>query len=196
MQKLSELTDDSLVLAFANGNNQAFDALLERHQRRVYNYILSLVKDATIADDVFQETFVKVITTVKQSRYTPDGKFASWITRIAHNIVIDLFRQGKTEAAVSTSQTDYDILNRRDLAEETIEDVMVDSAIRNDVRHLVKALPPEQRRVLVMRFYADMSFKQIAEKTGVSINTALGRMRYAILNLRRIAKENRIELSR
>jgi len=196
MQKLPKLTDDQLVHAFASGNNQAFDVLLERHQCRIYNYILHLTKDATIADDAFQETFVKAITTIKQGRYNADGKFISWVSRIAHNIVIDHYRQDKIEAAVSTSDTDFDVLNRKEFSDDTIEDIMVDTAIRNDIRHLIKALPAEQRQVLVMRYYSDLSFKEIAQRTGVSINTALGRMRYAILNLRRMAKEHRIELTR
>ncbi len=196
MQKLTERTDDQLIESFVCGNNQAFDTLLERYQGRVYNYIYSILKDATLADDAFQEAFVKAITTIKQGRYNADGKFSSWIIRIAHNIVIDHYRQAKTESAVSASQPDYDVLNRRDLSEDTIEDVMVDNAIRDDVRHLIRSLPVEQRQVLVMRYYRDFSFKEIAEKTGVSINTALGRMRYAIINLRRLAKEYRIELTR
>lgn len=185
-----------LVSAFAKGNNQAFDVLLDRHKRRVHSYILRIVKDADVADDVFQETFVKVITTIKQGRYTADGKFGSWIMRIAHNVVIDHFRQEKAEASVSTDEGDYDLLNRRDLADVTIEDIMVDNAIRADIRHLIKALPAEQKQVLVMRYYNNLSFKEIAERTNVSINTALGRMRYAILNLRRMAAENKIELTR
>lgn len=196
MQTLTDRTDDQLIESFACGNNQAFDTLLERYKSRVYNYIYSILKDGTLADDAFQETFVKAIMTIKQGRYTADGKFSSWIIRIAHNIVIDHYRQTKTEAAVSASQPDYDVLNRRELADETIEDIMVDTAIRDDIRHLIRALPREQRQVLVMRYYRDLSFKEIAEKTGVSINTALGRMRYAILNLRRLAKEKRIELMR
>lgn len=196
MQKLTERTDDQLIESFASGNNQAFDVLLGRHQSRVYNFIFSILKDAALSDDAFQETFVKAITTIKQGRYNADGKFSSWILRIAHNIVIDHYRQTKNESTVSSSQTEYDVFNRRDLAEETIEDMMVDVNIRDDVRHLVRSLPAEQRQVLVMRYYRDMSFKQIAEKTGVSINTALGRMRYAILNLRRMARERRIELTR
>lgn len=196
MQKLTERTDDQLIESFASGNNQAFDVLLGRHQSRVYNFIFSILKDAALSDDAFQETFVKAITTIKQGRYNADGKFSSWILRIAHNIVIDHYRQTKNESTVSSSQTEYDVFNRRDLAEETIEDMMVDVNIRDDVRHLVRSLPAEQRQVLVMRYYRDMSFKQIAEKTGVSINTALGRMRYAILNLRRMARERHIELTR
>ena len=196
MQKLTERTDDQLIESFASGNNQAFDVLLGRHQSRVYNFIFSILKDAALSDDAFQETFVKAIATIKQGRYNADGKFSSWILRIAHNIVIDHYRQTKNESTVSASQTEYDVFNRRDLAEETIEDMMVDVNIRDDVRHLVRSLPAEQRQVLVMRYYRDMSFKQIAEKTGVSINPALGRMRYAILNLRRMARERHIELTR
>lgn len=196
MYKLKMLSDDSLIAEFLNGNNLAFDVLLERHQKRVYNYILHLVKDVDVADDVFQETYIKIITTIKQGRYYADGKFASWQLRIAHNVVIDHFRQEKSESTVSTDEADYDLLNRRELADGTIEDELIETAIRNDVRHLIKALPTEQRQVLVMRYYSNMSFKEIADRTGVSINTALGRMRYAIINLRRIAEENSIILTR
>jgi RNA polymerase sigma-70 factor (ECF subfamily) len=195
MYKLKTLSDDSLIALFTEGNNVAFDVLLERHQKRVYNYILHLVKDVDVADDIFQETYVKIIMTIKQGKYYADGKFASWQLRIAHNVVIDYFRQEKSEATVSTDEADYDLLNRRELSDCTIEDMLVADNIRDDVRHLIKALPREQRQVLVMRYYANMSFKEIAERTGVSINTALGRMRYAIINLRRIAEENCIALT-
>lgn len=196
MQKLKKLTDDMLVAEFAGGNNPAFDELLERHKLRVHNYILHIVKAGDLADDIFQETFVKVITTVKQGRYNADGKFGSWLLRIAHNAVIDHFRREKAEAQVSTDEADYDVLNRRELSGDTIEDLMVDQAIRDDLRNLIRALPREQRQVLVMRYYRNLSFKEIAEKTGVSINTALGRMRYALLNIRRYAAENNIVLTR
>ena len=196
MQEIKKLTDDGLVAAFASGDNTAFDILLERHQTRVYNYILHLVRDSDMADDVFQETFVKAITTIKQGRYSADGKFLSWVMRIAHNVVIDGFRQEKAEATMSTDEAGYDMLNRRELCDDTVEDVMIDAAIRDDVRHLIKSLPREQRQVLVMRYYANMSFKEIAERTRVSINTALGRMRYAIINLRRMAGEHNISLTR
>lgn len=196
MQKYAKQTDDQLVAAFAAGNNQAFDALLERHQTRVFNYIRHIVNDDASANDVFQETFVRVVMTIKQGRYTADGKFASWVMRIAHNIIIDMFRREKAEATVSTDEADYDMFNRRELSDATIEDVLVDQAITHDVRQLVRTLPREQRQVLVMRYYGNMSFKEIAERTGVSINTALGRMRYAILNLRRMARENNITLTR
>lgn len=191
-----ELSDDRLIAEFEHGNNQAFDVLLERYKNKVYSYIIHIVKDADIANDVFQECFVKVITTIKQGRYTADGKFASWVVRIAHNAVIDHFRRVKAEATVSTDDSGYDMLNRRELAEDTIEDMMIDTAIRDDIRHLIRRLPREQRQVLVMRYYRSISFKEIAERTGVSINTALGRMRYALLNLRRMAAENNIVLTR
>lgn len=196
MQNLTKLTDEQLVSAYANGENKAFDTLLSRHQQRVFSYIFYIVKNKDLADDIFQETFVKAITTIRQGRYTENGKFSAWITRIAHNLVIDHFRQEKSENQVSADTDDgIDILNRRELADGTIEDMLVNKQITADVRRLIKALPKSQRQVLVMRYYRDMSFKEIAEATGVSINTALGRMRYAILNMRRLARENNIALS-
>ena len=198
MQKFRKLTDDQLVSAFAAGDNQAFDALLGRHKLRLYNYILRVIRDEDLANDFFQETFVKAITTIKQGRYTPDGKFASWLTRIAHNIIIDHYRADKGYAVVSTDAAaeDKDLLNRMDLAEDTIEDILIAKTIREDVRAMIRRLPREQRQVLAMRYYRDLSFKEIAERTGVSINTALGRMRYAIINLRRYIDETHIVLTR
>lgn len=196
MQKLKELSDDRLVSAFSAGDNQAFDILLERHKDRVFNYIFNMVKDEDLANDIFQETFVKAIMTIKQGRYNADGKFVSWVSRIAHNVVIDHFRQEKSQGTVSTDESEYDILNRREFAEDTIEDIIIDKSIRDDIRQLIKSLPSEQRQVLIMRYYNNLSFKEIAEKTGVSINTALGRMRYAIINLRRTAEKNKIVLTR
>lgn len=196
MQNLEKLSDDVLVAYYSEGNNNAFDVLLTRHQAKVYSYILQMVKDRNLADDIFQETSVKAITTIKQGRYAEAGKFSAWVCRIARNLIIDNFRQEKVEATVSTDDSNYDVLNRKDLSEDTIEDMLIDSQIQADVRRLVKQLPDSQREVLIMRYYKGLSFKEIADVTGVSINTALGRMRYAILNLRRIAKENRIALSR
>ena len=149
-----------------------------------------------MADDIFQETFVKAIMTIKQGRYYDAGKFSAWITRIAHNLIIDYFRQEKSENTVSVDNDDTDVLNRRDLSEENIEDVLVTGQINTDVRRIMESLPESQREVLDMRFYRNMSFKEIAETTGVSINTALGRMRYAVLNMRRIASEKNIVLTR
>ena len=195
MAKLTALTDDKLVSLYADGNNEAFDTLLNRHQNRVFTYILRIVKDSEVANDIFQDTFVKAITTIKQNRYSEAGKFAAWITRIAHNLIIDYYRQERSENLQSCDLPDLDILNRKDLSEETIEDKLVTHQILNDIKRLVKALPELQREVLVMRYYHDMSFKEIADATNVSINTALGRMRYAILNMRRIAEENNIVLT-
>lgn len=196
MHTFDKHTDDQLVALYAQGNNEAFDALLLRHQSRVYNYIYQMVKDRNLADDIFQETFVKAINTIRQGRYTDNGKFQAWINRIARNLVIDFFRQEKVEASVSADDGNFDVLNRKDLSEDTIEDVMIDTQIKSDIRMLIRNLPKAQRQVLVMRYYQNLSFKEIAEKTGVSINTALGRMRYAILNMRRIADENSIALTR
>lgn len=192
---MTKLTDEQLVAAYANGDNKAFDTLLKRHQNRVFSYIYYIVKDKDIADDIFQETFVKAITTIRQNRYTENGKFSAWITRIAHNLVIDYFRQNKSEGNVSTDNEEIDILNRQELCDDSIEDVLIGRQVRADIRRLIHALPDAQRKVLMMRYYRDMSFKEIAEATGVSINTALGRMRYALLNMRRMAKEYNIALS-
>lgn len=195
MQEFAKLTDEQLVKAYVNGNNEAFDALLLRHQGKVYSYILHIVKDRDVANDIFQDTFVKIIMTLKQGRYTESGKFGAWLTRIAHNLIIDYCRQEKSENCVSADNEDTDILNRRELSEGTVEDDIVTEQISSDVRRIVDALPEPQKEVLTMRFYRDMSFKEIADATGVSINTALGRMRYAIMNMRRIATENNIALT-
>ena len=196
MQILDQLTDDKLVQSYAKGNNEAFDALLKRHQGRLLSYIIQLTGNRRLAEDIFQETFVKAIMTIRQGNYTESGKFAAWLGRIARNLVIDHFRQEKAEATVSTDEGTVDILNRKELSDLTIEDDMIDIQIRDDVRRLIKELPMQQRQVLIMRYYRNLSFKEIAEITNVSINTALGRMRYAILNMRRMADEKNIILTR
>ncbi len=195
MQKKNQLTDEQLVAAYAAGNTEAFDTLLGRHSDRVYTYIQRIVKDGALADDIFQETFVKAITTIKQGRYAESGKFSAWITRIAHNLIIDNFRQEKSENTFSADTDDIDIYNRRDLADGNIEDMLIREQIHTDVRRIMDSLPEPQREVIDMRFFRDMSFKEISEATGVSINTALGRMRYAVLNMRRIAEKNSIVLT-
>lgn len=195
MVHTQSITDDKLVASYAKGNNEAFDILLKRHQDKVFNYIFKIVKNEDIANDIFQDTFVKAIMTIKQGRYTENGKFLAWISRIAHNLIIDYYRQEKSENMQSCDVEDVDILNKKELSEETIEDVIITDQIHSDVKHLVKILPDLQREVLLMRYYKNMSFKEIAEATGVSINTALGRMRYAILNMRRIAEEKDIVLT-
>lgn len=195
MLNYSRLADEQLVAAYAKGDNQSFDILLRRHQERVFNYVLSIVRDPDTANDIFQETFIKAITTIKQGRYMESGKFAAWITRIAHNLIIDYYRQERSGNMTSADDETANVLNRKEFSDENIEDILVDEQIRADVRRIVAILPDNQREVLEMRYYRDMSFKEIAEATQVSINTALGRMRYAILNLRRIVKENNISLT-
>lgn len=195
MVNITSMPDDQLVKAYAQGRNEAFDALLKRYQDRVFNYILRVVKNEDVANDIFQETFVKAIMTIKQGRYSENGKFIAWISRIAHNLIIDYYRQEKAENLQSCDVDDSMVLNRKELSEDTIEDAIISSQIRDDVRFLIEELPELQREVLNMRYYRNMSFKEIAEATGVSINTALGRMRYAILNLRRIASDKKIVLT-
>ncbi|MDE6265933.1 MAG: sigma-70 family RNA polymerase sigma factor [Muribaculaceae bacterium] len=195
MQKLTRLSDEHLIAAYAKGNNLAFDTLLHRHKDKLFSYILHIVKSPELADDIFQETFVKIISTIQQGRYSEAGKFAAWMTRIARNIIIDYFRQNKAQALVSIDNEEIDVLNRKDLADNNIEDFLVESQILEDVRDLVRELPESQREVIEMRFYRNMSFKEIAETTNVSINTALGRMRYALLHLRKLAKEKNIALT-
>ena len=195
MTVYKDKSDEQLISLYVDGKNEAFDELLERHKDRVYMYIYHSVKNEELADDIFQDTFVKVITTIKQGRYVENGHFPAWITRIAHNLIIDYYRQLRNENLQSTDDTDINILNRKELSDCTIEDNLVTTQIHDDVRRLVKLLPVSQREVLVMRFYKNMSFKEIADNTGVSINTALGRMRYAILNLRRMAEEHNIILT-
>ncbi|MCM1450887.1 MAG: sigma-70 family RNA polymerase sigma factor [Clostridium sp.] len=194
MLNKKQLSDDQLIAAYANGDNESFDILLYRHQANIYSYILKLVKNEDLANDFLQETFMKVISTIKQGRYVGDGHFTSWLGRIAHNLVFDYFRHDKSSSTLSTDE-ETGVLNRRELSEGTIEDAIIGDQILSDVQRLVGMLPEDQRAVVEMRFYEDLSFKEIAERTGVSINTALGRMRYALLNMRRRAKEANIELA-
>ena len=195
MKNLKSMTDETLVDLYANGNNTAFDVLLNRYKKSIHSYIFYIVRNNDLTEDIFQETFLKVIMTIKQGRYTDNGKFKAWITRIAHNLIIDNFRQERNENTISNDEVEVDLLNDMKLCDSNIEDDMVQEQVFSDIKKLVKHLPDNQREVLEMRYYQDMSFKEIADITGVSINTALGRMRYAILNMRRMADENRIELS-
>lgn len=195
MNNLKKMTDESLVDLYAKGNNSAFDVLLNRYQKSIHSYIFYIVRNHDLTEDIFQETFLKVIMTIKQGRYTDNGRFKAWITRIAHNLIIDNFRQERNENAISNDEVEVDLLNDMKLCDSNVEDNMVQEQVYSDVKKLVKHLPDNQREVLEMRYYQDMSFKEIADITGVSINTALGRMRYAILNMRRMADENNMELS-
>jgi len=195
MNMYSDKSDDQLIALYVDGVNEAFDTLVERHKDRIFTYICHTVKNDDLANDLFQDTFVKAIMTIKQGRYVENGHFSAWLTRIAHNLVIDYYRQLKAENLQSADDQDGNVLNRKELAEATVEDDMILDQIHADVRKLIMALPDTQREVLLMRYYRNMSFKEIADTTSVSINTALGRMRYAIINMRRLAEEHNIVLT-
>lgn len=196
MNSLKSQTDENLVAIYAQGNNEAFDILLNRHKNKIFSYIYYTVKDRDLAEDIFQETFVKAIMTIKQGRYTENGKFQAWISRIAHNLIIDYYRQERNENHIPNDEIYCnDVFNKKELSEDNIEDFLVKKQIHSDIRKLIRALPESQKDVLIMRYYKNMSFKEIADSTHVSINTALGRMRYAILNMRKMAEENNIVLT-
>lgn len=186
------MTDDKLVEMYVEGNDSAFDVLLERYQDRLYTYILYLVHDEDRANDIFQETFVKVIMTLRDGKYTDTGRFYGWLTRIAHNLAIDGFRDAASDPMISDEETDGCLFNDARLVESCVESNIISEQLLDDVKMLMNRLPEEQYRVLFMRIYQDMSFKEIAEETGVGINTALGRMHYALLNMRRMADEAHI----
>lgn len=190
MKNLKEMTDEQLAIAYIEGNNRAFDLLLARNQAKLYSYIMFIVRDRTIADDIFQDTFVKVITKLRQGAYKTNGKFSAWITRIAHNIIIDMFRNQKIGKIIeSTPDNDLSNLTGNELADANIETRFVKEQNMREAKLLMESLPAIQREIVYMRFYQQMSFKEIAETTGISINTALGRMRYAVLNMRKKASE-------
>lgn len=195
MIRLNEMTDEELALSYVRGNNQAFDLLLSRNQSKLFSYILFVVHEQDLANDIFQETFVKVITKLQEGRYIDSGKFSAWIMRIAHNVIMDWYRDNRAKNIVETSD-DNDLSNvtGNDITDFNIEDRYVNEQVLRDVKKMMNLLPPSQREIVFMRFYQEMSFKEIAETTGVSINTALGRMRYAILNMRRMARKNKLSL--
>jgi RNA polymerase sigma-70 factor (ECF subfamily) len=194
MENLNQLADDELVKLYEKGNNAAFQILLLRYKSKVYTYIYLIVHNREISEDIFQDTFIKAIATIQQGRYVESGKFLPWINRIAHNLIIDHFRREKNENTFSADAVDYDIVNNAKLSEKSVEDTLSNEQVLADVVHLIDMLPPSQQRVIRMRFFEDLSFKEIAERTDVSINTALGRMRYALLNMRRIAAEKNVYL--
>ncbi len=187
---MRHLSDEQLVVLYAAGDNSAFDTIITRHQNRLFNYIYYIVKQQDLAEDIFQETFIKAIVTIQNGRYTDTGKFAAWLTRIAHNLIIDYYRQEKNIQKISNSDYEQDIFNNLDLAESTIEEEWIAHQTFEEIKEFVDALPENQREVILMRFYKDMSFKEIAEATDVSINTALGRMRYAVMNMRKMAQDS------
>lgn len=195
MKKLSEFTDEELALAYANGDNKAFDLLLSRNQTKLFSYILFVVSDREKAEDIFQETFVKVISRLQQRRYVTSGKFGAWLIRIAHNIIMDSYRERRIENVIETPE-DNNLTNisSDNLLELNIENQYVNDQVLEDVKKIMNLLPDTQREVVYMRYYQQLSFKEIAECTNVSINTALGRMRYAILNMRRMARTQELDL--
>lgn len=195
MENISRLTDEELAISYVRGNNRAFDELLSRNQSKLFSYILFVVRDEDKANDLFQETFVKVITKLHQGRYVDSGKFGAWIMRIAHNVIMDWYREQRSRNLIEpTDENDLSNLSGNEILDSNVENRYVNDQIMVDVKNMMNMLPPTQREVVFMRFYQDLSFKEIAETTGVSINTSLGRMRYAILNLRRMSKEYNIAL--
>lgn len=191
--RFSKLSDNELIQGYRNGNSECFELLLARYQTKVYGYIFSVVKDKDVADDIFQDTFLKVIVTINSGVYKDENKFIHWVMRIAHNLIVDFYRRGN-KMPIVPNKPDYDIIQTLKLQDEDIEQQIIRQQTAANIRKLVKMLPPEQRRVVILRHYGKCDFKDIAARTGVSINTALGRMRYAIINLRRLAKENNMQI--
>lgn len=196
MSKQSILNDNELVQRFIAGDQNSLEILIQRHKGRVFSYILLIVKKHELAEDIFQETFIKVIRSLKKGKYTENGKFVSWVLRISHNLIIDHFRKEKLKGIVSNDSLDIDIFNSQKFSEDTIEDQMVNTQILSEVKDLIQELPEDQQQVIVMRHYLDLSFKEIAEQTDVSINTALGRMRYALINLRKLVEKKNLILTK
>lgn len=194
MENLNLMTDEELAIMYVDGDNKAFDLLLSRNQEKLFTYILFVVRDREMANDMFQETFFKVISRLQQGKYIANGKFSAWLMRIAHNVIMDWYRQQRAQNIVDAPK-ENDLSNvGSTLLESSREGELVNNQVMEDVRRMMSHLPASQREVVFMRFYQQMSFKEIAEATGVSINTALGRMRYAILNLRRMTREHQLTL--
>jgi RNA polymerase sigma-70 factor (ECF subfamily) len=187
--KTRQLTDNELITRYREGDASCFEVLLERYQAKAYGYIFSVVKDKETADDIFQETFYKVIVTINGDQYKDENKFIHWVMRIAHNLIVDYFRRNNKMPLVP-NRPESDVIDNLKLPDENAEHVIMKKQTSQNIRKLVRMLPPEQRRVVILRHYGKCDFKDIAARTGVSINTALGRMRYAIINLRRLAQEN------
>lgn len=196
MFKLNALNDNELVQKFINGDKDSLEILIRRHKNRVYSYILLIVKNQELAEDVFQETFIKVIRSLKKGKYIENGKFVSWVLRIAHNLIIDHYRKEKLKGTISNDNPNVDIFNSQKFSEDTVEDRIVNTQILNEVKDLIKELPEDQQQVIYMRHYMELSFKDIADQTGVSINTALGRMRYALINLRKLIDQKKLSLTK
>ncbi len=196
MKNYDGLTDEALALRYVGGDNRAFDELLARNQQKLYNYIMFVVRDPEQANDVFQDTFVKVIIKLQEGKYKDTGKFSFWLTRIAHNIIMDSYRQQKNKHFVEPTENNYlSKLSNERLLDMNRENEYVNAQVLSDVHNIMNALPAPQREVVYMRYFQNMSFKEIAETTGVSINTSLGRMRYALNNMRRMTKQYKIQLN-
>jgi RNA polymerase sigma factor (sigma-70 family) len=189
------LSDQNLVQAYIKGDHSAIEVLINRHRSKVYTYILLTIKNQQLAEDLFQETFIKVIQSLRSGKYKDNGKFLSWVIRIAHNLIIDHFRKEKQLNSISNDDTEVDLFNSKKLSEENIEELIINSQIRSEIRSLINELPYDQREVVLLRHYGGLSFKEIADQTDVSINTALGRMRYALINLRKLIQEKNISLT-
>ncbi|MFC2489380.1 MAG: RNA polymerase sigma factor [Prevotella sp.] len=194
MIKISEMTDEELAMSYVSGNNKAFDLLLERNQSRLFSYILFIVHDRSMAEDLFQETFVKIISKLHEGKYSSSGKFVSWMLRIAHNAVMDWYRRQKNEKTMEVYNENDLYGDSTSVLDANIENHFVKEQVLRDVQRMMNLLPITQREVVFMRFYQNLSFKEIAELTNVSINTALGRMRYAVMNMRRMAVANGVAL--
>ena len=195
MSTLESMTDEELALSYINGNNRAFDELLSRSQDKIFNYIIYIVKDENLANDLFQETYLKAITKMQNGRYTDSGKFFWWLTRVAHNVIIDYYRAQKSSRIVEpTKDNDLSNLNSNSVMDGCRESEMANAQVLRDVKKLMEALPEQQREVVFMRYYQELSFKEIAKITGVSINTSLGRMRYALINLRKLTHQHGVNL--
>jgi RNA polymerase sigma-70 factor (ECF subfamily) len=189
------ISDQELIGEYLSGNHASLEILINRHKQKVYSYILLVVKDRHLADDIFQDAFIKVINTLRSGTYKEEGKFIQWVMRISHNLIIDYFRKSKRIPTIENNSEDGDIFDHLYIVDDSVEERMIVEQIHQDVRSLIEYLPEEQREVLMMRHYADMSFKEIAEQTDVSINTALGRMRYALINLRKLIDKKDIVLT-
>lgn len=189
------LSDYELIKEFISGNKAAIEHLIKRHKRKLYSYIYINVKDRDLAEDIFQDTFIKVIKSLKEGKYNDEGKFISWTIRIAHNLIIDFYRKEKHLPTISNDNYELDIFNNSKFSEKNREQEIIREQIIDDVRKLIEKLPEDQKEVVILRHYVGMSFKEISDHTNVSINTALGRMRYALLNLRKMIEEKNLVLT-
>jgi RNA polymerase sigma-70 factor (ECF subfamily) len=187
--------DQDLVQAYIKGDQSAIEVLINRHRSKVYTYILLTIKNQQLAEDLFQETFIKVIQSLRSGKYRDNGRFLSWVIRIAHNLIIDHFRKEKQMNSVSNDDSEVDLFNCKKMSDSNIEELIVNSQIKAEIRTLINELPDDQREVVLLRHYGNLSFKEIADQTDVSINTALGRMRYALINLRKLIKEKDLSLT-